>query len=285
MNVNRRNLARKLAETLDGRDKHGQNNKIEASVWNQFVSDKGGKQISNYIRIDAAIKSLVVYLSRQAKAKGRLISELGREWINILNNSIKEENIADANTEKNLKNKTAAKKHVAANRSKKVDTSYSRLTREKALAKAEKDSRLERLNGGSGWSISESSFITDIPYARKYTGAILSFVSSLIGENIVVTSALGTGGTKGKRTPHKVSENYCTHHNAENPKLDIRTNGNSKKLRKKLIATGLFSRVSVEPDHLDVQIKNEVYLAFEKGFNLSNILAYAKRNDFSMLSA
>jgi hypothetical protein len=285
MNVNSRKLAGELAQTLDGKDKQGKNNKIEASAWNQFVSDKGGKQISNYICIDAAIKSLIVYLCRQAKASGRLISELGQEWINTLKNPTIEENSVDANAEKKIKNKTAAKKSVSDNLSKKVDTSYSKLTREKALVKAKNDSRLERLDGGDGWSISENSFVTDIPYARKFTGAILSFVSSLIGENIVVTSALGTRGTKGKRTPHKISENYCTHHNAENPKLDIRTNGNSKKLRKKLIATGLFSRVSAEPDHLDVQIKNEVYLAFEKGFNLSNILACAKRNDFSMLSA
>ena len=278
MKINSSILARQLADRLDESDKKGKNGRIEASVWNEFVKDKGGKTISNYINIDNAIKSLIVYLCRQAKANSRLIVELGQEWINSLSDKSKTDDNADNSENSVKKSKTKSNK-------KKVDTSYSKMSKEKALAKAKNDSRLEKLTGGEGWSVSEASFITDIPYARKYTGEILSFVSSIIGENIVVTSALGTGGSKGKRSPHKISKNYCTHHNAENPKLDIRTNGNAQKMSKKLKATGLFSRVSIEPDHLDIQIKNEVYLAFEQGHDMNNILACAKNNNLGDLLA
>ena len=285
MKVNSNTLAKQIAAALDEKDKQGKNGKIEASVWNQFVQDKGGKQISNFININDAVKSLVVYLYRQAKSKGQFIAELGQEWINNLASS-DDNKVTDTPVSQNSKKtKKSNVKKEEQDLGKKVDTSYSRISREQALKRAKNDKRLERLSGGRGWSVSEGSFVTDIPYARKHTGEILSFVSSIIGENIVVTSALGTGGTRGRRSPHWLSENYCTHHNAENPKLDIKTNGHSGKLRKKLISTGLFSRVSVEPDHLDIQIKNEVYLAFERGHNMNNILASAKKNSIGELLA
>ena len=277
MKVNRSTLSKQLAEKLDAMDKDGKDGKIEASIWNKFVKDKGGLDIKNYIKINVAIKSLILYLCRQAKEKSKLIVDLGQEWIN----SLDENNLNKINNTKT--NTTEKSGNNIVNLQKKVDISYSKMTRTQALKRAKNDSRLEKLSGGNGWSIAEKCFITDIPYARKHTGEILSFVSSLIGENIVVTSALGTAGTNKTRTPHKISQSYCTHHNAENPKLDIKTNGNSYGLRKKLIATGLFSRVSVEPDHLDIQIKNEVYLAFEKGADTSNILACARKNNFNSL--
>lgn len=271
MYVNSNTLAKQLAHALDAMDKKGIDGKIEASVWNNFVYDKGGKKIEKYITVNSAIKSLVVYLCRQAQAKNKLIKNLGMEWINSLNH------ISDNSVVQNVKKNTSDVK--------KVDTSYSKMERNLALQKAKNDSRLEKLDGGKGWSVAKDSFITDIPYARKFTGKILSIVSSLIGEHITVTSALGTGGEKGRKTPHKVSKSYCTHHNAENPKLDIRTNGNPAKLRKKLIGTGLFSRVSVEPDHIDLQIKHEVYKVIEQGYELENILAYARKNMLSKLIA
>lgn len=271
MNTNSTALAKRIAVILDEKDTKGKDGKIEASIWNSFVSDKGGKKIREYISINAAIKSLTTYLCRQAKAKGVLIKKLGQDWIDLAGLS------AD--------NKTAEKKKSGAKDSKKVDTSYSKMDREKALKRAQNDKRLEELKGGDGWSVAKESFVTDIPFAKKFTGKILSIVSRVIGEHITVTSALGTGGCKGRRTPHKVSGNYCTHHNAENPKLDIRTNGHPAKLRKKLIATGIFSRVSVEPDHLDVQIKEEVYKVLEYGYKLENILAYARKNMLDRLIA
>ena len=59
----------------------------------------------------------------------------------------------------------------------------------------------------------------------------------------------------------------------------------SEIIRLSVIATGFFCRVSVEPDHLDVQIKPEIYAAFEQGYKLENILAYARKNTLDKLIA
>lgn len=136
-----------------------------------------------------------------------------------------------------------------------INHSYINLSQKEAFEKAKTDSNLEQLCGGTNWSISEGSFVTDIPFAKKGTAAILDKVTSLIGEKLVITSALGTGEAG---NPH-VKNGYASHHNAENPKLDIRLNGDGKSLAKKLKATGYFSRVSLERDHLDVQIDPSKY--------------------------
>jgi len=136
-----------------------------------------------------------------------------------------------------------------------VDNSYSRLSKSEAERKAQNDPRLERLNGGQGWSLASSSFRTDIPYAKKGTSEILTKVSKLVGENLVITSALGTAGTASASTPHQIG-GYVSHHNAENPKLDIdcRDNAHVKQLAQKLEATGYFSHIHQHATHIDVQI-------------------------------
>lgn len=140
-----------------------------------------------------------------------------------------------------------------------INNEYSNLSKSEAYKKALNDTNLEKLTGGRNWSIAESSFITDIPFAKKGTGAILEKVASLIGENLVITSALGTGENG---NPH-VKGGYASHHNAENPKLDIRINGNGKELAQKLKNTGYFTRVSTESDHLDVQIDPDKFKDFD----------------------
>ena len=147
------------------------------------------------------------------------------------------------------------KKAVSGN----VDNSYLTLTKSAAYQKALSDTNLEKLSGGKNWEVAESSFITDIPFAKKGTGAILDKVGGLIGEKLVITSALGTGEAN---NPH-AKGGYASHHNAENPKLDIRINGNGQELAQKLRNTGYFSRVSIESDHLDVQIDPEKFKSFE----------------------
>lgn len=142
---------------------------------------------------------------------------------------------------------------------KKIDNSYLHLSQKQAEEKAKKDSNLELLKGGKNWSVSNKSFVTDIPYAKKGTGAILDKVATMIGEKLVITSALGTGESG---NPHQKS-GYESHHNAENPKLDIRIRGNGKELANKLKSTGYFSRVSTEKDHLDVQIDITKFKDFE----------------------
>lgn len=130
-----------------------------------------------------------------------------------------------------------------------IDNSYTKLNQAQATQKARKDSNLEELRGGKNWKVA-NTFHTDIPFAKKGTSAILQKVAQEIGEDLVITSALGTGEAK---NPHKKG-GYASHHNAENPKLDIATNGHGTALAQKLRNTGYFSRVSLESDHLDVQI-------------------------------
>ena len=135
--------------------------------------------------------------------------------------------------------------------------SYSEMSRSEALQAAAKNKALEKLIGGNNWTVSTASFINDIPYARKGTSAILAKAALMTGENLVVTSALGT-----KTSPHIKSVSNSSHYNSTNPKLDLggglnRTQAYS--LQYKLKGTGLFSRVEVEHDisgnyHLDVQI-------------------------------
>jgi hypothetical protein len=138
---------------------------------------------------------------------------------------------------------------------------YAKLSRSAALTEAAKNPNLEKLSGGNGWSVSSNSFANDIPYARKGTSAILAKVAAQIGQNITVTSALGT-----KTSPHVKSTGYASHYNDTNPKLDLGgglSNSRALALKDKLLATGYFSRVSVESDgatsHLDVQIKESAY--------------------------
>jgi len=81
MKTNSTTLATQIAYLLDEKDKKGKDGRIEASIWNAYVADKGGKTIQNYINLNAAIRSLATYLYRQAKEKGIFIKKLGQDWI------------------------------------------------------------------------------------------------------------------------------------------------------------------------------------------------------------
>ena len=137
--------------------------------------------------------------------------------------------------------------------------SYSSLSISEATKKAEKDNNLEKLTSGKGWFVDTDSFKTDIPYAKKGMSNFLTKVCNETGLNLRITSALGTG-TAGN--PH-VKGGYSSHHNADNPKLDFgRVDGVSlATMASKLRATGYFSRVENEGDHLDVQVKPEYLTA------------------------
>ena len=143
------------------------------------------------------------------------------------------------------------------------DNSYASMSRAAALEAASKDPNLEKLTGGTGWSVSDSSFVNDIPYAKKGTGAVLEKAATLTGETLVVTSALGT-----ETSPHAKGNSSESHYNSANPKLDLGGGlslSQAEQLKVKLEGTGLFSRVVVESDgdtaHLDIQIADS---AFEK---------------------
>ncbi len=175
---------------------------------------------------------------------------------NVLINSLK--TTPEEKTPKLTPPKISYNKNLI-NNNLKINNKYISLSKDEAEKQAEKDSNLERLTGGKSWSVSAKSFKTDIPFAKKGTSAILEKVSNIIGEEIVITSALGTGHPN---NPHK-KKGYDSHHNADNPKLDIRICGNPKDFAAKLDATGYFSHILIEKDHLDVQIDPSKFTNFE----------------------
>lgn len=80
--TNLRSMARDIAKELDKKDKGGEDNKIEASVWNEFVANKGGKQIKSHISLDNAIKSISTYLAKNATETGESFGDLADKWFN-----------------------------------------------------------------------------------------------------------------------------------------------------------------------------------------------------------
>ena len=74
-------LAGKLARKLDAMDSNPNDGQIEASVWNEFVSDKGGKTIRESIDIGLAMNSITTYCVREgAKDGGKTGNEKAQEW-------------------------------------------------------------------------------------------------------------------------------------------------------------------------------------------------------------
>ena len=71
--------AYKIAENLDKQDGTA-DGKISASVWNEFVKDKGGKEVQEFISIEDAMKSITTYAIRGAKAAKTTANELGDKW-------------------------------------------------------------------------------------------------------------------------------------------------------------------------------------------------------------
>ena len=69
-----------LANKLDAQDSGGKDEKIEASVWNKFVKDKGGKTIQSSITIENAKKSITTYLCNAAKQAGRSVADVAKSW-------------------------------------------------------------------------------------------------------------------------------------------------------------------------------------------------------------
>lgn len=74
------NPASVLARSLDAKDGK-QDGKINASVWNDFVKDKGGKTIKYSISVENAQKSISTYLSRNSKEAGKTKATLSFEWM------------------------------------------------------------------------------------------------------------------------------------------------------------------------------------------------------------
>ena len=94
-----------IAQELDARDKNGKDNKIEASIWNAFIKDKGGKTVKNFISVTAAMNSITTYVIREAKKLGKNVEQLALEWLNApISNSEIDKAMADSNDSQEVKN-------------------------------------------------------------------------------------------------------------------------------------------------------------------------------------
>lgn len=70
-----------IAKELDKRD-GTEDGKISNSVWNEFVADKGGKTITQFITLENAMNSITTYLVRNAHKAGQSVKELADSWFN-----------------------------------------------------------------------------------------------------------------------------------------------------------------------------------------------------------
>lgn len=82
INVNKSNLftySSNLAQKLDAEDGN-KDNKISASVWNNFVKDKGGKEIKSFITLECAEKSISTYMHNVHLTKKMSFDDINKEW-------------------------------------------------------------------------------------------------------------------------------------------------------------------------------------------------------------
>ncbi len=79
LKASKANLAKGISNVLDISDGK-KDKKISASVWNEFVKDKGGKTIKYSISLENAMKSISVYLERESKRTGKSKEDLAVKW-------------------------------------------------------------------------------------------------------------------------------------------------------------------------------------------------------------
>ena len=74
------NISSKIADIANALDKKDgqEDGKINASIWNEFVKDKGGKEIKYSISLENAKKSISTYLNRKA---GEAKQDLAQTWL------------------------------------------------------------------------------------------------------------------------------------------------------------------------------------------------------------
>ena len=77
--TDRTQMAKNIAKILDANDGK-KDSRISASVWNEFVKDKGGKTIKHSISVENARKPISTYLDRISKETGRSKADLEAEW-------------------------------------------------------------------------------------------------------------------------------------------------------------------------------------------------------------
>lgn len=73
-------IAGQIAQRLDAKD-GSKDGKIEASIWNDFVKDKGGKEVKEFINVVDAMNSITTYAVRNAKNAAKGIDDLAMDWL------------------------------------------------------------------------------------------------------------------------------------------------------------------------------------------------------------
>ena len=71
--------AGKLAQQLDAAD-GTKDGKIDESIWNEFVKDKGGKTVDEFISTEDAMNSITTYVIKEAKANNKEVESLAQDW-------------------------------------------------------------------------------------------------------------------------------------------------------------------------------------------------------------
>ena len=235
-----------------------ENFKVNDSIWGNYKFDlPNTSSSSNFDSFDfSGLKNISTKTTETADSK------------KTFNTEIKTNNATGSTTETTKTTGSPRKSNTKKLRSKgkggAINYKYKNMSRSDALAAAKKDNNLEDLStkNNSGWVL-KHTFATDIPYAKKGTATILQKVYEMTGIRMEISSALGTKGS-GSGSPHK-GMGYSSHHNAENPKLDISyssiagKNMDGYKFADILWNTGLFNWIYVEGDHLDVQIDPDAY--------------------------
>ena len=72
-------LAYQIAAKLDAKD-GTVDNKIQKTIWDDFIKDKGGKTVEEFIDIESAMKSITTYAVRNAKNGEDSVNDLAKAW-------------------------------------------------------------------------------------------------------------------------------------------------------------------------------------------------------------
>ncbi len=74
-------IAGQIAQKLDAAD-GTKDGKINASIWNEFAQEHGGKTIKESIDVETAMNSITTYVVKGAKSAGKAVNDLAQEWFN-----------------------------------------------------------------------------------------------------------------------------------------------------------------------------------------------------------
>ncbi len=149
-----------IAMALDAKDGKS-DGKISASIWNEFVADKGGKTIQNSINLDNAIKSISTYLARNAESMKENVNNLASNWLAKI--VVPKENENEAVVAETTKEEVEEIEDTEVWADAEVTEDTERLTRLNDTVKKADAYARSRRNGNEGITIS-ASVLRDVVY-------------------------------------------------------------------------------------------------------------------------